>query len=195
MITTFLLPWVVVGGAYLVGSLPTGYWIAQGMGINDIRRYGSGNIGATNVARFLGTKFFFIVFFLDCSKAYLYLTLCQWLGVATEVIMLSALVILIGNGCSLFLQGNGGKGVATMMGILLAISPLIALVSMAVWVLILWYVRVAGIASVISALILPALAAWYDLSLVVFISCMAVWILWRHRGNIREYGLISMRVK
>lgn len=69
---------LVFGIAYIVGAFPVGYWLARWHGIDDIRQYGSGNIGATNVARALGLKYFFIVLFLDSFKAYGFLVICRF---------------------------------------------------------------------------------------------------------------------
>ncbi len=178
-------------GAYLVGALPIGYLICKWAGIQDIRQFGSGNIGATNVARALGLKYFFIVLALDCFKAYCYLVLCSFLGASSFVIMLCAFALMLGNGCSVFLNGSGGKGVATMVGIVLAIHPFLLIGMIATWLIALWYFRDVGIASVVTALALP----WYALILsdlygFILIAILAGWVLWRHRDNIRIYYMV-----
>src|SRR5271156_4362785 len=89
-------------GAYLVGSFPTGYLVAKWAGIADIRNHGSGNIGATNVARKLGIHFFFIVFFIDALKAYSYLKYVQSTTHCARYHYLIAVALLLGNICSLF---------------------------------------------------------------------------------------------
>lgn len=94
-------------GAYLVGSIPTGYLIAQWAGIADIRKHGSGNIGATNVARLLGVHFFFIVFFIDALKAYCYLRYMQSMTSDVLVHALIAIALLLGNIFSCFLEFRG----------------------------------------------------------------------------------------
>ncbi len=182
---------VYVLGAYLIGAIPAGYIISKLAGIADIRQFGSGNIGATNVARALGIKYFFIVLALDCLKAYLFLMLCSLLGASSFVLMLCACALMIGNGWSVFLQGSGGKGVATLVGILLAIHPFLLIGMVATWLCAVWYVREVGIASVVTALMVP----WYALLLsdqygFILISVLAGWILWRHRDNIRVYYMV-----
>lgn len=97
-------------GAYIVGSIPSGYLIARYNGFQDIRQFGSGNIGATNIARALGLHFFFIVLFLDAIKAYGYLQLCGLMGVDGFQLLLCAFALLIGNSYSFFLNGSVGGG-------------------------------------------------------------------------------------
>src|SRR3989337_2711884 len=127
MISSSSISILYIIGAYLIGSIPTGYLITRYVRGNDIRRFGSGNIGATNVARFLGLKYFFLVFFIDACKAYTYLVWCACMGLPQEVVFFAAISLLIGNSCSAFLQGSGGKGVATIVGILFVVHPLVFL--------------------------------------------------------------------
>ncbi len=178
-------------GAYFIGAIPSGYWIAQWAGIEDIRQFGSGNIGATNVARFLGIKYFFVVFFIDAFKAYAFLVWCSLMGTPHMVIMVCALALLFGNTCSIFLRGSGGKGVATIMGILCAIHPVLVLSSLALWLTALLCVKNVGIASVITVATLPAIAYlvtdWYGIASV---ALMGAWIIWRHRENIKMYYVV-----
>ena len=191
MISMSSISLLYVIGAYFVGALPVGYWISRWAGIRDIRRHGSGNVGATNVARALGLKYFFIVLAVDCFKAYFYLVLCSDLGASSSLLMLCAFLLMIGNGHSIFLNGSGGKGVATMVGILLAIHPLLLIGLFATWLIALWYLRDVGIASVVTSFALP----FYALMLsgmhgFLLVAGMAGWVLWRHRGNIRIYYMV-----
>lgn len=178
-------------GAYLVGALPMGYWISRWAGVADIRQYGSGNIGATNVARVLGLKYFVVVFAADCLKAYGYLTWCMGEGSSSLPLIGCAFLLLVGNGYSLFLNGSGGKGVATMVGILFALHPLLLIGLFASWAMVLWYLRNVGIASVLTAFASP----WYALLFAgargfLLIAGMALWVIWRHRENIRIYYMV-----
>ncbi len=191
MISTSSISLLYMIGAYQVGALPAGYWIGRWAGIRDIRRHGSGNIGATNVARVLGLKYFFIVLAVDCFKAYFYLVLATDLGASPTLLVLCAFLLLIGNGHSIFLNGSGGKGVATMVGILLAIHPLLLIGLLSTWLIALWYLRDVGIASVVTSFALP----WYALMLsgvhgFVLVAGMAAWVLWRHRDNIRVFYMV-----
>ena len=175
-------------GAYIIGALPIGFWIAQWAGIQDIRRYGSGNIGATNVARALGLHFFFVVFFLDALKAFLYLKACAEFGYSPFVAMLCAYALLIGNAYSFLLQGSGGKGMATFAGIMLALNPGLCVALRMTWLAALFFVRVVGIASVFTACILPFYALLFtNFYGFVFLLSIAFWIVHRHRENVRVY--------
>lgn len=175
-------------GAYLVGSVPTGFLIARYYGFQDIRQFGSGNIGATNIARALGLHYFFIVLFLDAMKAYAYLSLCRFAEVPGWALLLCAGALLIGNGYSFFLQGSGGKGVATFVGIMLALNPLLFVILGLTWLFALVFLRSVGIASVLTALVCPLYALIFtDLYGFLFLVAVCGWIVWRHRGNIRIY--------
>src|ERR1700730_10712106 len=102
--------------AYLVGAIPTGYIIAKLKGISDIRQHGSGNIGATNISRVLGKHYFFLIFFLDAGKAYLFLQLIKPYFDFSYLCFFAG-ILLFGNGYSIFLRGTGGKGGATLCGL------------------------------------------------------------------------------
>ncbi len=191
MISFCVIALCAVLGAYLVGAVPSGYIIFRYISSRDIRQYGSGNIGATNIARLLGVKYFFLVLAIDCFKAYGYLVLFHMFGLSPLGLVLCAYALLIGNTCSIFLNWSGGKGVATMVGIVLALHPLLLITFILTWLFVLWYVRLVGIASVITAIMVP----WYALLLTdlygfVVIASLAAWVLWRHRENIRLFYVV-----
>ena len=114
--------------AYLVGALPSGYLIARFAGIDDITQHGSGTIGATNVGRQLGVSYFFLIFFIDAGKAaammYLIPVYAQPLGI---------IMLIIGNSYSPFIRFGGGKGVATLIGILAIADNKVAFTFVVVW--------------------------------------------------------------
>lgn len=177
-------------GAYLVGSIPTGYLIAKWAGIADIRNHGSGNIGATNVARMLGVHFFFLVFFIDAFKAYTYLKYVQTQSADVRYHYLIAIALLLGNICSLFLGFRGGKGVATSVGIGAALMPPLFGYVLVIWLAILAMTKTVGIASVIGGVVLPILACYHygmahayaQLSITI-----AVTLLVTHRENLARF--------
>lgn len=179
---------LVLIGAYIVGSIPTGYLIARYYGFQDIRQFGSGNIGATNIARALGLHFFFIVLFLDACKAYAYLQILSQYGVSGFEQLLCAFALLVGNSFSLFLQGSGGKGVSTFVGIMCAINPSFCLLLFVTWLVLILFLRVVGIATVITAILVPVYALFFtDIYGFIFMITVAGFILLRHRDNIRLY--------
>jgi acyl phosphate:glycerol-3-phosphate acyltransferase len=148
-------------GAYLIGSIPTGFLVAKLAGIADIRKHGSGNIGATNVARILGLHGFFIVLCIDALKAYGYVSLMQHLGAQEQCLAAIALLLLCGNIYSVFLEFRGGKGVATSVGIVAVLMPGVFLYILAIWFLILALTKTVGIASVVGSISLPLLASYH----------------------------------
>jgi acyl phosphate:glycerol-3-phosphate acyltransferase len=173
--------------AYLIGAIPTGYLIAKLNGIADIRAHGSGNIGATNVSRFLGKHYFFIIFFIDAGKAFLCMHLLQPYF-DYNYLCLFAAVLLFGNGYSIFLQGCGGKGVATLCGLLIKLYPAAFLPLFAVWLLILFITQTVGIASVIATACLPLYAySTHNNPFFLFSLFAATLIIWKHKSNILAY--------
>lgn len=174
--------------SYLIGAIPSGFLIARLAGIADIRAHGSGNIGATNVARILGAHYFLIVFCADMVKAYAWLMMLAHTGYENMFCLLAAGVLLIGNGYSIFLRGSGGKGVATSFGILLALNPALLCYAAICFFSVLWYAKVVGMASVATLFLAPwcSLFMLHDNTpMVLFIFCMAAWGLFLHRNNIR----------
>jgi glycerol-3-phosphate acyltransferase PlsY len=173
---------------YFIGAIPTGYIVARLKGIQDIRKHGSGNIGATNVSRVLGKFYFFLIFFLDAGKAFLFMYAASLVFPAVYLYCF-ALWLLIGNAYSPFLQGTGGKGVASLFGLLLALDKYATLFLFVAWLLFLALTKVVGIASVAAALCLPLYALVFPhLRLFWLFSLgVAAWIMWTHRSNLRNY--------
>lgn len=179
--------------AYVVGSIPTGFIIARLCGIDDIRNHGSGNIGATNVARLLGWPFFLLVFFLDTMRAYAFLDVASNYCTDMHVIYLCAVALILGNTKSLFLEFSGGKGVATGFGIVAFLFPSFAINAGIFWLFSLWRSGNAGIASVTMWVLLALWATsavmrgYLDLSAFLFIFGIASWIIWLHKPNLDQY--------
>jgi acyl phosphate:glycerol-3-phosphate acyltransferase len=179
----------VLLGSYCVGAIPTGFLIARRYGISDIRRYGSGNIGATNVARMLGPLFFPLVLLLDAGKACLNIWLLQYLHCSQELILMAGVVHLVSNGYSPFLNWSGGKGVASLFGLLVALNWYVALCAAAVWLCTFLLTRVAGVASMVAVTTLPILGFAFQPSHDVFLFCIfaSVWVMMRHKSNMRAF--------
>ncbi len=181
---------LVACGAYLVGAIPTGYLVAKLAGIADIRNYGSGNIGGTNVARVLGIQFFFLIVFIDAIKAFCYLRYAQRIYSHDKYLCAIALLLLLGNIFPIFLGFRGGKGVATSVGIVAALMPELWGYVFGVWLTILAITRTVGIASVIGALSMPGIAcyqygithAYGQLAIVIAGSLVLT-----HRENIARF--------
>lgn len=181
-------------GAYLIGALPTGFIIARLYGIKDITQHGSGNIGATNVSRILGTPYFFVVLLLDAAKAFIYIFMLQRYEISMRVQIISAIFLLIGNGVSLFLKGRGGKGISTSLGIMCIFKPMMLPFICFSWLVVLFITRTVGIASIAGLVLLPISMLFLEgiqhplFLLSMFIS---VWGVMKHSQNLKTFLLIK----
>jgi acyl phosphate:glycerol-3-phosphate acyltransferase len=173
--------------AYFLGSIPTGFIIGLLSGV-DIRRAGSGNVGATNVARVVGKKEGLITLLADVAKGFIPVLLSSWLGLSLTVVALAALAAFVGHLYPVFLKFQGGKGVATALGIFLAAAPLASLVLILVFVVVVVAGRWVSLASMAAAGAAP-LVLWvfsYPPLLVALGLFIALLIVFRHWENIRR---------
>jgi acyl phosphate:glycerol-3-phosphate acyltransferase len=182
---------------YLIGSFPSGYLIGKSQGI-DIRQHGSGNIGATNVLRVMGKKWGYLVFFCDALKGFIAVKIGVWLAFtagteATLAAVMAGICCIIGYNYTVWLRFKGGKGIATSIGVLLAIVPImIVLLLLVVWLAVFFVWKYVSLASICAALSLPvAVLALFPFVahgnywvLVVFSLIVAALAVWRHRPNI-----------
>jgi len=178
--------------AYLMGSLPSGYVICRWVANIDVRTVGSKNIGATNVARSLGSNWGLLVLVTDMAKGALpvLLALSIWSGGTERNLLIVALVALaafFGHLFSAFLSFTGGKGVATAFGISLVLMPKAALVSFVIFLLVTWIWRYVSLGSLSALLTLPAWTALtgYDSFYLGITFVFALSVVIRHRSNIR----------
>jgi len=141
---------------FLIGGIPFGLILAKLKKV-DLRKIGSGNIGATNVYRALGLRSAVLVFALDGLKGAAPALICQWLFGKGILVGIAGLVAVLGQILSPYLKFKGGKGVATGFGAMAAITPLPALLSLGIWILILAWSKIPGLASIIAAISLPLL--------------------------------------
>jgi acyl phosphate:glycerol-3-phosphate acyltransferase len=188
---------VVALCSYLLGSIPSGY-LAGRLASIDVRRHGSGNIGATNVLRALGKKYGYAVFVCDVLKGFLAIRssviLAEHFGSAQRYAdwfaILAAIVCVLGHAFPVWLKFKGGKGVATSAGTMLGLAPGATFVAVFVWIIIFEITRYVSVASVAAALALPAaigVLLWLHLahSFPIFYSALvlATIVCWRHRSN------------
>jgi glycerol-3-phosphate acyltransferase PlsY len=150
----WLIPALLVLVAYLLGSFPTGVLLARARGV-DLRKVGSGNIGATNVGRALGRGWGVLVLVIDAAKGFLPVFLAKLLGQGPWVLAAVGLAALLGHSFSVFLRGKGGKSVATALGAALAIAPLPALGSLALYLILLVTLRISSVGSISGVLAFP----------------------------------------
>lgn len=173
--------------SYLIGSIPFGYLVGKYLKKIDIREYGSGNIGASNIFRIMGAKYALIVLIGDCLKGFFIVFLARLIIIEKmEFYLLIGLVAIIGHNWSCFLGFKGGKGIATTYGVVLAFYPSIAIISAVIWGMIVSVTKFAALGSIISILAMLALAILFQtpLSFKIFTGLILLFALIRHRGNI-----------
>jgi glycerol-3-phosphate acyltransferase PlsY len=179
---------ILLAGGYLAGSVPFGYWLVRLLRHDDIRRHGSGNIGATNVWRVYGRWLGLPVVLLDVLKGLVpalvaTLVVGKWAGV------LAGGAAMLGHWRPLFMGfAKGGKMVATAGGALLGVAPLVGLVSAGVWILCFLLLRYASAASMLAAASIP-LVAWLfgePWPVIGFGLGAAVAVAVLHRANVRR---------
>jgi len=189
---------MIVIGSYLLGSIPFGYVAGRLAGI-DVRKAGSGNVGATNVVRVLGKRYGYPVFALDVSKGFAAVVISMLMAPgrppewnSPEIFgILAAISSVLGHLYPPWLKFEGGKGVATSAGALLALTPVATLIGVAIWIIVFWLTRYVSLASITAAVILPIVIlviGSHDRHtgkpLVYSSACVAAVVIWRHRSNL-----------
>ena len=189
--TTAPTPLILFAIAYLLGSIPFGLILAKIFGGTDIRKAGSGNIGATNVARVVGPAAGILTLALDVAKGWLAVWLASHLLHGEAGAMLFAgIFALLGHCFSIWLKFRGGKGVATAAGIFGALCPEALLGALIFFTLVVWYWRYVSLGSVAAAASIPVLVYllwaphYAPPRIVTFGSmAMAMLVIYQHRGN------------
>jgi glycerol-3-phosphate acyltransferase PlsY len=177
--------------SYLAGSIPSAYLAGKIRGV-DLRKHGSGNLGATNVVRVLGAKIGGVVFLADVTKGFLpvYFLRSYTEAPHPELWALAyGAAAILGHVKPIFLLGKGGgKGVATATGVFLALAPVPVLITNAVWIITFYFTRYVSLASLLAAAVLPVaiLALYRDPQSPVFIASILIasFVFWTHRANI-----------
>ncbi|MCI0535050.1 MAG: glycerol-3-phosphate 1-O-acyltransferase PlsY [Verrucomicrobiales bacterium] len=194
--------------AYFVGSVPTGFLAGRARGV-DVRTLGSGNIGATNVIRFLGKPMGFFVLLVDSLKGWIACTALvklaislfpsSWTAVSNpqtdgafpidqQFEIVAGLFAVLGHNYTCWLKFKGGKGIATSAGVLLAWVPLGLLVALAMWLLVFLLSRYVSLASIGAALVLP-FAVWLTRNDPVYIwiaAALSALAIYKHKANIQR---------
>lgn len=174
---------------YLVTAIPTGVLLARVMGFEDVRRSGSGNIGATNVYRVAGKLPGILTLVGDVVKGALpLLIITRWLGPTPGQLGLLALIAIIGHCYPVYLQFRGGKGVATGLGIFLVLSPMSVLLAAVLFAATVAISRYISLGSVLAALSIPIFILFLGFPREIFAGSLgiALLIVWRHRSNLRR---------
>lgn len=173
---------------YLVASIPFGLIVGKVWGAVDVRRVGSGNIGTSNVMRSVGKGAAAVVLLLDVCKGTVPVWIAHGLGFSDAAIAAICVAAVAGHVWSIFLRFNGGKGVATALGVMLGVDGWVALSLIAVWLVVLILTRYISVASVLAALWLP-IALWLFTQAWVYVGAgcaISALAIWRHRGNIQR---------
>jgi len=206
---------LIIGGGYLLGSIPAGWLTARAKGV-DIRKHGSGNIGATNVFRTLGKGPGIFVFVFDALKGVVAVRLAMAIVArhpvvwhdeviqGTEMIthtikflppvvagIIGGVAAIIGHNFPVWLKFKGGKGVATSLGVVAGLAPIAAVVAFAVWIVVFFASGYVSLASIIGTIVVPVTVAFTagadeKTPLLCFTVLAAVLIIQRHRPNIRR---------
>jgi len=173
--------------SYLLGAVPFGYLIARACRGVDITRVGSGNIGATNVYRVLGPGPGITVFICDVLKGFVptFAAVLIFLG-EPWVPVATGLLAIIGHSASPFLRFRGGKGVATGLGVMIGLVPVIAGIAFVVWFLVVIVTRYVSVASMVAVLTVPAMMWIFDkpVEYKLFGIVAAIFVIVKHRSNI-----------
>lgn len=183
--------------AYILGSIPTSIWVGKTFFNIDIREHGSGNAGATNTFRVMGAKAGFFVFFIDMLKGYgavrlLYLTdfYIPETGFFVNFQLALGLAAMIGHIFPLFASFRGGKGVATLAGVVLALHPMATLITLGVFFVSLLISKYVSLSSMIAAFSFPFILIFVfstaTPSLIIFSMIIAVLLLFTHQKNIER---------
>lgn len=184
-----LIPIVWIIAAYLIGSISFGILMSKAFGLPDPRTVGSGNPGATNVAR-SGKKLPAILTLLgDAFKGWLPVWLALQSNMLMWVVAAVGLAVFFGHLYPIYHRFKGGKGVATALGVMLAISPLLGLAALLTWIVVFAVSRYSSLGAILAAAFSPVYA-WFLLSAykdyIITVTVMSVFLIWRHRTNIQK---------
>lgn len=183
----YILPMFI---AYLIGSIPTGLWIGLVFYKKDIRKYGSGNIGATNALRVLGKIPGAVALLFDALKGFLPVILTKvYLSDYSYLPLLVGISAILGHLFSIFLFLKGGKGVATGTGVYLALAPVPTLIAGIVFFISAFSTRMVSVGSISSAIALAVLTFFFhknDMIFVIITFLIAILVVYKHRSNIQR---------
>jgi len=193
----FVYPLLATVAAYLIGSLSFAVLVSRLMGLNDPRTYGSKNPGATNVLRSGNKVAAVVTLLLDALKGWLPVVAVKlwgdaW-GLGDGTVALVGLAAFLGHLFPVFFRFQGGKGVATAAGVILAFQPWLGLASLATWLIVAFFFRYSSLASIVTAVFAPFFylfgdrVAWNAPGVIVLsLAVMGLMLVWRHAENINR---------
>ncbi|WP_250526202.1 glycerol-3-phosphate 1-O-acyltransferase PlsY [Caballeronia sp. GAWG2-1] len=191
-----MIPLIVAVVSYLIGSISFAVVVSKSMGLADPRSYGSGNPGATNVLRTGNKKAAILTLIGDAFKGWLPVWVVMHFGAGwgldpaglASAIALSAIAVFLGHLYPIFFKFQGGKGVATAAGVLLAIHPALGAATLLTWLIIAFFFRYSSLAALVAAVFAPFFQVFLfgpsRISLAVL--AMSALLVWRHRANISK---------
>ena len=179
---------VLILAAYLLGSISSAIIVCRVMGLPDPRGLGSGNPGATNVLRIGGKKPAAIALLGDMLKGLLPLLAGHMLGVSLLVLTLTGLAAFLGHLYPVFFRFQGGKGVATLLGVLLGIHWMLGLAAIVTWLFVAKVLKFSSLSALTMAALTPIYSwfVYHDWPLTLILTGMSAILFWRHRSNIRK---------
>lgn len=173
-------------GSYLAGSIPAGLVFSRFFRGIDVRRNGSGNIGSANVFRVAGPGPAALTLAFDCVKGFVPVFIAHRLGLPLWALLVTGAFAVIGHNWSVFLRGRGGKGIATSVGVLAGIAPVVTMIALAVWIIVILASRYASLASLLMIGSVPIMLAvlGYADPYLLFGGGLVALAISRHRANI-----------
>lgn len=184
------MSWVFLALAYLLGSIPTSYVVGRSVHGIDLRKHGSGNLGATNAFRVLGWRAALPVIIVDVGKGWVPAAFFPlWDGAAPlEWALAYGAAAILGHVLSVFVAFRGGKGVATSAGVFMALAPWAALIGAVVWTVVVVLTRTVSLGSLLAAVVLPiAVFATGEPRFELWLSlALSAFVIYAHRSNIRR---------
>ncbi|NQT75986.1 MAG: glycerol-3-phosphate 1-O-acyltransferase PlsY [Candidatus Omnitrophica bacterium] len=181
--------------AYLIGSIPTGYIFGRALKGVDIREFGSGNLGATNVFRVMGRLPGILVLAIDALKGFVCATYIAsfflYISPAARPELyrvLAGLAVIAGHNWTVFLKFRGGKGVATSAGVVIGLIPKVFWLGFLVWTIVFSVTGYISLASIIASIAVPLFALVFSepTEIVIFMSILCLVIAYKHRSNIKR---------
>ena len=188
---------LIILGAYLIGSIPSSVWIGKRFYGVDVREHGSGNAGFSNTVRVLGWRAGLPVFFIDVLKGYLAVSLAHFAGnlMPGSVAFINLQLLLgaagvLGHIFTIYVGFKGGKGVATLLGLLLAIQPQVTLICLAIFIVVFLTTRYVSLSSMAAGIAFPILNILVfhttAMSLIIFSMIVSILLLLTHQKNIER---------
>lgn len=183
-----LLDFLLIVAAYLVGSLSSAIIVCKIMGLPDPRGKGSGNPGATNVLRFGGKKAAAITLAGDMLKGLIPVLIIKYMDGSVLTVVLVGFAAFLGHLYPVFFQFKGGKGVATMLGVMFGFSWWVGLATAATWLFMAKVVKISSLSALVATALAPLYVwFWFNYGIAITVTTIMTAILfWRHRSNIQN---------